>query len=309
MSLLVTGSIGFDTVLSPAGRSDDHIGGACIYCAAAASLFESVSIAGLVGDDFTEEHIQALDSLRIDHRGLERRSNVKTFRWKVEYLLDFDRRETISVETEILKEPFPRLLDDLAAAEFVALATNHPRTQLQVLDQCRQTKLTVANTIGFWIEAEQDHLRDLLTKIDVLIINKSEAEQLSGHPILTRAADYLRRCGPRLVVITTGQHGCLVCHRGGMGSLPTYPVQHVVDTTGAGDAFMGGVIGYLNAVGDNDFGAIRQALICGTIVASFHVESFGITSILHLTRDEFDARLADYTAWLTARDCDYPWLS
>ncbi len=290
MSLVVVGSVALDTVTTPAGKVEDALGGSALYFAAAASLLGPVSVVAVVGEDFPEEEIEFLKARGVDFRGLEKRPG-KTFRWGGVYSEDLNQRETLFTHLNVFEDFSPSLPDAYRDAPFLFLANIHPRLQSQVLDQMRQLKFVAMDTMNFWIEGTPDELAAVLRRVQMLVINDSEARQLSGESQLLRAVRATREKGPQTVVVKKGEHGALLAHGDSLFWAPAYPVENVVDPTGAGDTFAGGMMGYLARAGEVTEATLRRAVMYGTALASFCVEDFSMRRLKTLTLEEVAERL------------------
>ncbi|MCW5755841.1 MAG: sugar kinase [Phycisphaeraceae bacterium] len=300
MPLIVTGTVGIDTVYTPDhGHRENVLGGSCTYFAAAASFYcKPVRVVAAVGEDFPPELRQTMDRFEgIDHAGLEVRKGSKTFRWGGKYLDNMDQRETLYTDLGVLAEEPPAVPKAFRDSRYVFLANTHPAVQLGLLEQLPQRRLAVADTMDLWIETARPELERLCGLIDGLVLNFDEAEQLTGKRNTVAAARRILDLGPRFVVVKKGEHGCLIVHKDGIAALPAYPTEEVVDPTGAGDSFAGGMMGALAREADADesldpsaFGAIHRAVAHGTIVASFNIERFSLDRLATLTRAELDER-------------------
>ena len=291
MSLLVTGSIGIDTVETPHGSRADALGGSAIYFAYAASFFTQVRLVGAVGEDFPSAFTQLLEGREIDTRGLEVRKSSKTFRWSGAYQGAMNDAETTHLELNILAEKPPKIPLEYADSQLVFLANTSPALQIALLDDLDAPKLVVADTRDHWIVTEREALDSLLARVDGLVLNDGEATLLSGEHSTTRAARRILEMGPRFVIVKKGEHGGLLAERDGdLFVLPAYPSLEVVDPTGAGDSFAGGMMGYL-ASSSLDSKDVRRALAYGTVVASIVIEDFSLDSLLRTSREDIDARL------------------
>ncbi len=298
MPLIVTGSIGIDSIHTPTGSAEEVLGGSCIYFAAAASFFGRVRVVGAVGDDFPREHLTTFDHFNLDVDGLEQRPGSKTFRWRGKYHENMNERETLEVDLNVLAEQLPPVPDHYRDSRHVFLANTHPAGQLELLANFPDRDLAVADTMDLWIETERPTLLKLLKQIDGLVLNDSEAIMLTEQPNIVRAADAILELGPTFVVIKKGEHGALLCHHHGQAILPAYPARNVVDPTGAGDSFAGGMMGHLAATGDHSVNSLRTAMAYGTMVASFNIESFSLERLKHIGRNHLDNRLAEYRQML-----------
>ena len=294
MSLIVTGSIGIDTVITPTGRADEILGGSCTYFAAAASFFTPVRVVGAVGEDFPEDLLKTLDHFNVDLAGLERRQGSKSFRWTGEYHANMNDRDTKDVQLGVLAEDFPPVPEQYKDSKYVFLANTHPAQQMALLEQFPSPKLVVADTMDLWINDANTELRSLMKKLDGLVLNDSEAQLLTGESNVVKAAQAIVDMGPKFVVVKKGEHGCLLQHGDGMGVLHAYPSLNLVDPTGAGDSFAGGMMGYLAEADRTDLQAIKRSLAYGTIVASFNIESFSLERLKEISRKDIDQRLQEY---------------
>ncbi len=299
MSLIVTGTIGIDTIETPAGdRHEDLLGGSAVYFAAAASFYTQARLVAAVGDDFPQQFIDSLnDFAGLDTAGLEVRQGSKTFRWGGKYHEDMDHRDTLFTDLGVLEEAPPPVPESFRDSQVVFLANSHPMVQLGMLEQFPDAKLSVADTMDLWINIAKPELTQLLGKVDGLVLNFDEAELYTGHRNPVTAGKHLLELGPRFVVIKKGEHGCILVHKDGICALPAYPTEQVVDPTGAGDTFAGGLMGRLSARGGDDLGSfesVREALAHGTIIASFNVESFSLDRMRGIDKKDVDARYDEY---------------
>ncbi len=307
MSLVVTGTVSIDSVYTPhAGHRETVLGGSCTYFAAAASFYSPVRVVAVVGDDFPAEFRDTLASFEgVDLDGLEIRKGSKTFRWGGKYLDNMDHRETLFTELNVLIEDPPTVPAAYRDAVVVFLANTHPAVQLGLLDQFPSPSMSVADTMDLWIDGERDALTALLARVDGLVLNYDEAEQLTGKKNTVAAARHILEMGPKFVVVKKGEHGCILAHRDGLAALPAYPAEKVIDPTGAGDAFAGGMMGSLAsglARGDMadplGFDAIRRSLAHGTVIASFNIESFGLERLSALSRGDVGGRFAEFAGMM-----------
>lgn len=304
MSLIVTGTIGIDTIYTPDGQHREGVlGGSCAYFAAAASHYGPVRLVAAVGEDFPEEHRALLGSFaNIDASGLETRAGSKTFRWSGKYLDNMDHRETLSTDLNVLEEAPPRVPEAFKDSEFVFLANSHPQVQMDMLAQLPGARLSVADTMDLWINIARDDLTALLRKVDGLVLNYDEAELYTDTKNPVTAGRKLLEHGPRFVVIKKGEHGCILVHRDGIAALPAYPAERVVDPTGAGDTFAGGMMGHIASTsGDEDpgsFDVIRRALAHGTIIASFTIETFSLDRLSEITQAQIGERYDEFASMM-----------
>ena len=298
MSLIVTGSIGIDSVETPAAAAADVLGGSSIYFAAAASFFGKVRLVGAVGGDFPEHFLDTFRHFNIDLAGIECRTGSKTFRWAAKYMDDMNVRQTMSVQLNVLAEPLPPVPRSYRDSRYIFLANTDPTSQLQLLDQFPNRALAVADTMDLWIKTQRDALMVLLKRVDGLVLNDDEAQMLSKEMNLLRAAERIIAMGPKFVVVKKGEHGALIEHEGMQVMLPAYPTRDVVDPTGAGDSFAGAMMGHLAATGDVSRAGLRRAAAYGTIVASFNIEAFSLDRLRQISRADVDQRLEAYRSML-----------
>jgi len=290
MSLLVTGSIGLDTLETPAGRRENVIGGSAVYFSLAASFFAPVRLVGVVGDDCPPKVFDIFKGRDIDVSGLEHRKGSKTFRWHGSYVKDLNQAVTVQVDLNVLAEQAPKIPPAFAASPYVFLANTHPVLQQQMLGAMSKPKLVVADTMNLWITTEHKELLKLLGKIDGLVLNDGEARLLTEKKNLIDAARAVLKLGPKFVVIKKGEHGSMLCSDRDTFVLPAFPAEIVVDPTGAGDSFAGGMMGYLATQGNFSAATIKRALGFGTVVASYTVGDFSVEGLRHLTRNQIDDR-------------------
>ncbi len=294
MSLIVTGSIGIDNVITPLGKAENVLGGSCTYFAAAASFFAPVRIVAAVGDDFPDEHMAVFEHFKVDAAGLERRAGSRTFRWTGEYHQNMNDRDTLDVQPNVLAEPLPPVPTQFCDSRFVFLANTHPAGQMELRKQFPNAQLVVADTMDLWINTALVELQALMQHIDGLVLNDSEAKLLTGENNMVVASQKIIEMGPKFVVIKKGEHGCLLNHTDGLGVMHAYPAINVVDPTGAGDSFAGAMMGYLAQSERLDLQAIKRALAYGTIAASFTIEAFSLERLRTISRRDIDQRLEEY---------------
>jgi sugar/nucleoside kinase (ribokinase family) len=289
MSVLVVGSIGLDTLETPFGRADEVLGGSASYFSLAASLYVPVQLVAVVGDDFPRQHVELFEAKGIDLDGLERVSGP-TFRWGGKYHYDLNSRDTLFTELGVFADFHPKLPQSYRAAQHIFLANIHPTLQLEVLEQVDQPRLKALDSMNLWINTAREALTRAIGHSDVVTINDTEAREYAGTHNLFAAARQLLDLGPRAVVVKKGEHGALLIWREGIFFAPAYPLEDVVDPTGAGDAFAGGFLGYLVRQGDFSFPSIKRAMIHGSVLASFAVEEFGPARLADVTSDDILAR-------------------
>jgi sugar/nucleoside kinase (ribokinase family) len=290
--LLVVGSVALDSVETTTDRRVEVLGGAASFAAVAASFLTPVRLTGVVGTDFPEEHVSFLRRYPIDLAGLER-AEGRTFRWSGRYSTDFNQRTTLDTQLNVFQHFRPKLPAAWRDSPYVFLANIDPELQLDVLDQVAKPRFVACDTMNYWIEGKREALERLLTRVDVLLINDDEARQLARHGNLPSAARAIRAMGPRALVIKRGDAGALLFHEGGVFAAPAFPLETVVDPTGAGDSFAGGFMGWLARSGGISPGDIRTAMILGSVLASYSVEAFSLdrfrTLDLPAVRERFTA--------------------
>ncbi|HON93420.1 MAG TPA: PfkB family carbohydrate kinase [Sedimentisphaerales bacterium] len=292
MSLLVTGSIGIDTIRMPHGASERCLGGSSVYFSMAASLFTPVRFVGVVGDDCPFDLPEVFKGRDVDLRGLEVRSGSKTFVWHGTYHDNMNDRTTDHVELNVLQEAPPRVPEVFRDSQFVFLANTAPALQMELLGQIAAPVFVAADTMDLWISDALTDLKALLRKIHCLIVNDEEARLLAGRRNLIEAAAAVVAMGPRIVIVKKGEAGSLMCLADGSRFvLPAYPATEVRDPTGAGDSFAGGFMGYLAQAQTTDFATLKTAVAYGTVVASFTIADFSLAGLAGATRKDVDARL------------------
>ena len=291
MAVLVVGTVTLDTVETPSRRVEDVLGGSGVYAAIAASFFgNTVQLVGVVGADFPQTYTDILQTHGIDLQGLERVEDGKSFRWGGRYTEDFNVRDTLFTELNVIEGFLPVLPDTYKDTPYLFLANNSPVSQLSVIEQMTHPKLVVCDTMDFWINEEREALEALLARVDVLILNDSEARLLTGDANLVRAAETILRYGPERVIVKKGEHGAISITESCYFNAPAYPIRQVADPTGAGDSFAGGMMGYLASVEDTSEEAIRSAMVYGAVVASFNIEDFSINRQKRVVFSEISSR-------------------
>ena len=289
MSILVVGSVAYDTVETPFGKAERVLGGSASFFSVAASFFVPVNLVGVVGRDFGEAQLAAFKGRPIDLEGLETMDG-ETFHWQGKYSYDLNSRETICTDLNVFEFFKPKIPARYRASEYVFLGNIDPVLQLGVLDQVDHPQVVACDTMNFWIEGKAEELRKTLARVQILLVNDAEARQLSGEWNIVKAARAIRAMGPRTLIIKKGEHGVLMFSDEGSFAAPAYPLEDVFDPTGAGDSFAGGFVGYLASAGGMGEEALRRAVIMGSTLASFTVEAFSLDRLLKLTRSEIDDR-------------------
>jgi sugar/nucleoside kinase (ribokinase family) len=298
MPLLVVGSIALDSVETPTDRRDDVLGGSAVYFSYAASYFTPVRLVGVVGEDWPPEHTRLLSERQIDMSGLEIVPGAKTFRWRGKYLPNMNDRETLEVHLNVFGDFNPKLPESFRSSRILFLANGSPVLQTRVLEQVPDVQLVVADTMDLWINIQHDELLALLKRLDGIVLNDSEARLLTDEENLVRAGQKVRELGPKFVVIKKGEHGAMFFSADETYVMPAYPTPHVVDPTGAGDSFAGGMMGYLAECGRFDARTLKKALAYGTVLASFNVEDFSLQRLRQIDRPHVDERLEEYRRML-----------
>ncbi len=289
MSILVVGSVAFDTVKTPFGRAEEVLGGSATYFAAAASFFTDVRVVAVVGEDFPEHHLDFLRGRNVDLRGLQRVPG-KTFRWVGEYGFDLNEARTLDTQLNVFADFVPKIPEEYRDSEVVFLANIDPDLQREVLGQVRRPAVVAADTMNYWIAGKPESLRRTLALVDTLLINDAEARQLAGEANLVQAARKILTWGPQSLVIKRGEYGALLLNKGDWFAAPALPLEAVLDPTGAGDSFAAGFVGYLANTRNFDDASVRKAMIMGSVMASFNVEAFSLDRLRTLTYGEIEAR-------------------
>ena len=295
--LVVVGTVAFDAIETPFGKTDKILGGAATFIGLAASHFNTeVGLVSVVGGDFPQEYLDMLENRGMNIDGVEVVKDGKTFFWSGKYHNDMNSRDTLATELNVLADFNPVVPENFKDAEVVMLGNLHPAVQLGVIEQTPKAKLIVLDTMNFWMDSALDLLHQVIAKVDVITINDEEARQLSGEYSLVNAAKKIHKMGPKYVVIKKGEHGALLFHNGDIFFAPALPLEEVFDPTGAGDTFAGGFSGFLAASGDYSFENMKRAIIYGSNFASFAVEKFGTERMQTITTDEINTRLEQFKA-------------
>jgi len=294
--LLIVGTVAFDAIETPFGKTDKILGGAGTYIGLSASNFNLQSaIVSIVGDDFPQEHLDLLSSKNIDISGIEIVKGGKTFFWSGKYHNDMNSRDTLATELNVLADFNPKVPQNFKNADVVMLGNLHPMVQSGVLDQMEtKPKLVVLDTMNFWMDCALEDLLNVVKRVDVITINDEEARQLSGEYSLVKAAAKIQTMGPKYVVIKKGEHGALIFHKKEVFFAPALPLEEVFDPTGAGDTFAGGFAGYLTQTNNITFENMKNAIIHGSNLASFCVEKFGTERMQTVTKEEIVGRLKQF---------------
>ncbi len=299
MPLVVVGSVAIDSVVTPTERRDDMLGGSATHFSYAASFFTGVRLVGVVGDDWPAAHTKLLQARGIDTSGLQVVEGGKTFTWTGRYEPNMNDRETLDVQLNVFGQFDPELPEAYRRAKYVFLANGVPAVQMKVLEQVPGRRLAVADTMDLWIHNEREDLDRLLTQLDGLVLNDSEAKLLAETENLALAGHRVREMGPRFVVIKKGEHGAMFFGEHETYVLPAYPTEQVVDPTGAGDTFAGGMMGYLAEQDNFEPRTLKTAMAYGILTASFNVEGFGLERMQQITRDDIERRFEDYRKMLS----------
>lgn len=293
MSILVVGSVAFDSVETPFGKADNVLGGSATYFSTAASYFSEVKLVAVVGEDFPDEHIDFLKSKGVDVDGLQKMQG-KTFRWKGRYDYDLNEAHTLATHLNVFEKFQPEVPEAYRESSYVFLANIDPDIQWNVLEQVKKPKFVACDTMNFWIEGKPEALKRLLSKVDLFVLNEGEAREFAKEPNLIKASKKILSYGPKTVIIKRGEYGALMFNGGTIFSAPAYPLESIFDPTGAGDSFAGGLMGYLANTDDTSESNIRQAIIFGSVMASFNVEDFSLNRLKILTLKEIQERYRQF---------------
>jgi len=299
MPLLVVGSVAIDNIETPTARRDNLLGGSASHFSCAARFFTPVRLVSVVGGDWPQEHTEFLKNRGIDVSGLQVVPSGKSFRWTGRYEPNMNDRETLEVELDVFGKFEPVLPESFREARYVFLGNAAPITQMKVLDQVPGCRLAVADTMDLWIQTTHEDLLQMLSRIDGLVLNDSEAKLLTGSENLVLAGHMVRKLGPKFVVIKKGEHGAMFFGEHETYVLPAFPTEKLVDPTGAGDSFAGGMMGYLAEQDNFDPETLKTAMAYGILVASFSVEGFGLEPIQAITRDDIEERMSEYQKMLS----------
>ncbi len=293
MSMLVVGSVAFDSVETPFGKAEEVLGGSATYFSTSASYFTDLRLVAVVGEDFPDEHVSALSGRGVDVQGLQKVPG-KTFRWKGYYGFDLNQAHTLETHLNVFSSFNPEIPESYKDSEFVFLANIDPELQMKVLDQVRKPRFVACDTMNFWIEGKPEALKALLKRVDMFVINEGEARELAKEASLVKAAKIILGFGPKMLIIKRGEYGSLLFNGGSVFSAPAFPLEEIFDPTGAGDSFAGGVMGHLASTGDLSEAGIRKAIIFGSVMASFNVEAFSLNRLNSLTQKDINTRYSEF---------------
>ena len=295
MPLVVIGTIAFDSIKTPSGQVEDALGGSAVHFSLAAAMLCPTRLVGVVGEDFPDQYLEDLRDRGVDVSGVERIAGQRTFRWSCEYLEDMNQRETLSVELNVFGSHQPKLGEAQRQAKFVFLANGHPRIQTDFLNQLdAESAFVMADTMDLWIHTTHSELEGLLRRVDGLVLNDQEAYLLAGEHNLIRAGRRICDYGLRYLIVKKGEHGCIIFHEGNEYSLPAVPLADVIDPTGAGDTFAGGVMGHLARQGDLGLATFKKAVAWGTVLASFCCEDYDVRRLRRLATEKAEKRFTRY---------------
>lgn len=293
MSLLVVGSVALDSIHTPFGETTEALGGSAVYFSVAASLLTPVHVCGVIGDDYPVHELEQLAPRGIDWSGVER-ARGESFRWKGKYSYDLQSRETLDTRLGVFADFQPKLPESARNASFVFLGNIDPELQLGVLEQVRHPQFVACDTMNYWIQGKKDALLRLLARVDVLLVNDSEARELSGDWNIHRAGRWILAHGPKRVVIKQGEYGALLLEPGRTFSVPAFPLEEVFDPTGAGDAFAGGFMGYVARMGMTDGDSLRRAMVYGATMGSYAVSAFSVKGFDGVTVNDLQERVQQF---------------
>jgi len=291
--LLVIGSVAFDSIETPFGSVEDALGGSATYFSTAASLLTDVRVVAVVGEDFPEDHLETLRGRGIDLEGLQRVTG-RTFRWSGRYVDDLNQAVTLDTQLNVFENFDPELPDSYKDSPYVFLANLHPALQLKVLEQTSGDAFTGADTMNYWIEGERGLLEEVFRRVNCVTINEAEALEFSGESNIFRAVRVIEELGPEYIVVKRGEYGAVLWHRGEIFFMPAFPIEEVIDPTGAGDTFAGGLFGYLAAHDRHQTEDLRQGLMVGSVLASYNVEDFSLGRLLSISREDVTKRAGHF---------------
>jgi sugar/nucleoside kinase (ribokinase family) len=293
MKLLVVGSIALDTVETPFGKEENILGGSASYFSLAASMFTDVCAVAVVGSDFPEEHLDLFRSKGIALNGVKREDG-QTFRWEGKYGYDLGDPETLGTHLNVFEDFKPVLPEEYREIEYIFLANIDPELQLSVLNQIKSPKLVACDTMNYWIENKPEALKEVIKRVDILMLNDSETRILAKEPRITHAARTVLDLGPRVLIVKRGEYGALMFSKEGIFWAPSYPLEEVIDPTGAGDSFAGGFMGFIAGQNVADHVGYKTAVVFGSVIASFTVENFSVKRLAQLKRPDIDKRFSAF---------------
>lgn len=293
MSILVVGSVAFDSVETPFGKADEVLGGSATYFSTSASYFTDVKLVAVVGEDFPDAHIEKLKGHGVDVGGLKKVPG-KTFRWKGRYDYDLNQAHTLDTQLNVFSSFNPEVPEGYKDSPFVFLANIDPELQMKVLEQVRKPRFVACDTMNFWIGGKPEALKALLKKVDLFVINEGEARELAKEASLVKAARAIMKEGPKTLIVKRGEYGALMFSGKSVFSAPAYPLEDIFDPTGAGDSFAGGLMGYLANTGDLSEEGMRKAIIFGSVMASFNVEAFSLERLSSLKPEDIKERYSEF---------------
>jgi sugar/nucleoside kinase (ribokinase family) len=294
MSILVVGSVAFDSNETPFGKIDRAHGGSATYFSVAASFFTDVQLVGIVGDDFTDEDMKVFEGRPIDTSGITRVAGGKTFHWSGSYGYDLNTAHTRDTQLNVFADFQPQLPDNFRSPDVLFLANIAPELQLNVLEQTTRPRMVALDTMNYWISSKKEALTTIISRVDLMLINEGEVRQFTEEANLVKGARKMLELGPRVLVIKRGEYGVLMITKDRVFAVPAYPLENVFDPTGAGDSFAGGFLGFLASRPNHDDAELRRAIIFGSVVASFNVESFSMDRMRQITRKDIDNRFREF---------------
>lgn len=292
-SILVVGSVAFDSLKTPFGVADEILGGSATYFSVAASYFSPVRLVAVVGSDFPDKHLEVFRKHQVDTGGLTQLSG-RTFRWKGEYGYDLNEAKTLDTQLNVFETFKPVIPEAYRSSEYVFLGNIDPELQLNVLEQIERPRVVACDTMNFWIKGKLEAVKRTIARVDILIINDAETRMLADQPNLVRAAKAILEMGPKTLIVKRGEYGVLMFHGNSVFGAPAFPLDDVYDPTGAGDTFAGGFMGALAQQGEVTERVFRRGIIFGSVMASFDVEKFGVERLTSLTRNEIDERFRQF---------------
>ena len=296
MSILVVGTVAFDSIKTPFGKAERCLGGSATYFSVAASFFTAVDLIAVIGDDFTDEDMSIFRGRRINLDGLQRVGGAKTFFWAGEYGFDLNVAKTRDTQLNVFAEFHPRLNERQRTAEVLFLANIHPELQMDVLHQAKRPRLVALDTMNLWIDTKHEALENAFRQVDMVVINEAETRQFMREPNLVKAARGILALGPSTIVIKRGEYGAMMITKDVVFAAPAYPLENVFDPTGAGDTFAGGFLGYLASRREHNDQEMRRAIIFGSVLASFTVEKFSLDRIREITVSDIQERYRSFRA-------------